>query len=224
VAVEEITETDYRPISFRRVLPIGQLLFCALLLYPSWNGSLRSLFHIHTSRRVVINGDLMMVTPPSSLILWTHDADNAFEMVSAFNAPSLIFQIPSIVLSQDRKDWHPESIDFKAWRAITWPLLALPFWWMAGRGLEAIFAAKRKIIEPAIGWTTTTISFFLMAAGSALGIGFLFAGPDRHDLHLQVFVAGCVMWGVLASFTVVARLAQWRLRRNLISTRISESP
>jgi len=50
-----------------------------------------------------------------------------------------------------------------------------------------------------------------------MAISFLFAGKDRAEPILQLMACASLMWGVLASLTVAAKIAQWRLRKEAIS-------
>lgn len=216
----ELEEPEHRPFPFRRVLPLAQLLLCALLLWPyrgwiAWD-LFGVLIHSGTPRNgMAIDGDSGLPMQPSpELDQWWHRQDNAMDMVAALNLPAGLAQLPYAILSADHREWGPGKTDFKTWRAISWPVLALPFWWMAGRGVEALNTARRKLLTPLIGWTATVISAVLMAGGVTLAIGFLFAGTDRGDPQLRLFVAAGGMWSVLGSLTVVAKLAQWRIKKN----------
>jgi hypothetical protein len=88
------------------------------------------------------------------------------------------------------------------------------FWWLAGRGVDALVTARRKAITPRIGWTETVLGFVLGAGGLVGVIAFLFtAGPDLYDRQLQLLMSAAGMWGLLGSLTVAARILQWRIRK-----------
>jgi hypothetical protein len=222
---------DWRPFPFRRVLPIAQLLLCTLLLWPYRAYIAFELFGFtprNTSRlaenapslELTLNGDGKLDLPADPQFRKRISAhDFAFDSVSALNLPGGMVQLPYDILSADHREWMPASVPtfaFKSWRAVTWPLLALPFWWMAGRGAEALSAAWRKLLLPRIRWFETLLSFGMMAGGvtAAIGLGF-FAGADPVDPQLRLFVAAFVMWALLGSLTVVAKLAQWRINKKI---------
>lgn len=213
-------------IRFRRVLPIAQLFLCAVLLFPYRATILLEVFGIRTAGGLPpatltynLDGTVKLRTS-GEFDRWFKTRENAFDLVSALNLPAVfVFDVPYGILSSDHGYWTAFHIDYKTWRVITWPFMALPLWWLAGRGLEALQSARRKLISPPIGLLTTLISFLLMAGGTTLVIGFLFfSGKDRADHQFQVFIAGAGIWGVLGSFPVIAKLAQWRISRQATLT------
>jgi len=136
------------------------------------------------------------------------------QIVAAINLPAGIIQLPYVVLSADKREWMPPGMDFRVWRAVTWPVLGMVFWWIAGRGADALRAAQREILAPRIGWPETIVGLLLAAGGGVFVIAFVFtAGPDRNDRELQVVAAAACMWAVLGSLTVAARILQWRMRK-----------
>jgi hypothetical protein len=222
-------EAVRRPFPFRRILPVGQLLLCTLLLWPYRALIAFELFglrihsgasRIHESAppvNLTLNADGKLDLPSDPQFQKRINAqENAFDMVGLLNLPAVLVQIPYITFNESHREWMPgfiPSFAFRSWRAISWPLLALPFWWMAGRGAEALASARRKLLVPRLRWPETVISFLLMAGGLTLAVAFFFDGPDRSDPSLRLFAVAGGMWAVLGSLTVVARLAQWRIRK-----------
>ncbi len=222
---------DWRPFPFRRVLPLSQLLLCAVIIWPYRAVIAFELFGLPRHRSAsqipesapplnfTLNAEGKLDLPSDPQFRKRINAeDNTFDTVALLNLPAVLMQLPHMVLTENHREWMPGSVPsfaFKTWRAITWPVLALPFWWMAGRGLEALTSARRKLLVPRLRWPETVISFLLMAGGATLAVGFLFFsdGPDRGDPLLRLFATALGMWGVLGSFTVVGRLAQWRIRK-----------
>lgn len=209
-------------IRFRRLLPIAQLLLCAVLLFPYRALILFQLFGIRgagplppSSITYNLDGSINLRTD-DAFERWFQAKENAYDFATALNLPVVLVEVPHIILSADRSGWTPHNIDFKTWRAVTWPLLGLPLWWMAGRGLEALLAARRNLASPRIGWPATVISFLLMGAGLIVAIGFILSSTaaDRADHEFRIFSAAAGMWGVLGSFTVIAKLSQWRITKH----------
>jgi hypothetical protein len=105
-------------------------------------------------------------------------------------------QLPTVFLRADRREWMPPGVDFQACRAVTWPVFGMVFWWLAGRGVDALLASRRKILVPCIGWAEPVIGFVLAAGGLASVIAFLLAaGLHRHDRVLQALMVAMGMWG-----------------------------
>lgn len=214
------TEEPFRPFRFRRFLPIAQLFLCAVLLWPFRGWIAYDLFgviiHVGTPHNgIVIDGDSGLPMKPSpELDQWWGRQDQTMSLVAVFNLPGGVVQLPLELLTDGDKIWTPGGTDFKTWMAVSWPLLALPFWWMAGRGLEACIAARRKIIFPRMRWTEVVIAFVVAAGGLGLSIAFLFVpAQDRADHQLRLIIAAALAWGMLGSLTVVAKLSQWRMRK-----------
>ena len=193
---------------FRLALPLCQLVLCALILWP-----IRGLIFL----KFGLPG---MGAPPSvfrigagrMFLEWSLSSGR--EVAAAINLPAAFLQLPTVFLTSDRTIWRPAGVDSQTWNAITLPVLGMVFWWIAGRGADALLAARRKILAPRIGWPETIVGFILGAGGLTGAIAFVFtAGPDLHDEQLQFLMSGCGLWGFLGSLIVAARIVQWRMRR-----------
>jgi hypothetical protein len=96
-------------------------------------------------------------------------------------------------------------------------VLALLFWWMAGRALEALQVLGHFQIRPRITLIESIIGGVFMAGGIVLVIG-LTVGEGKRvytDFDTGLFAAAGGLWAVLGGLSVVARFRQWRLRRTL---------
>jgi len=215
------TRSGRRPLPFRRLLPLGQLLFCALLLLPFRGIILFELLHIRVYSFAPDSGTT--IGPDGSIHLgnnpaferWMKAQQTTFQAVTFLNFPGVIFDLPSAMFSPAWQVWAPERVEHDLWSAVTLPILALPFWWMVGRGLEALLSAKKRLIAPRLRWFETVVSFLLLAMGSALAIGCLFfAGPDAGDSTMRLMGAAGGVWSVLGSITVLAKYLQWKIRRS----------
>jgi hypothetical protein len=220
-ATAALAPEDWRPFPFRRILPLGQLLLCALLLWPYRARIAFELFGVSMSgnapappQQIILNaqGKIDYSSTPQ-FEKWIDAQENAFDTVAMLNVPVIFFDALYSILSGDPQELKPRHIYFKTWRAVTWPLIALPFWWMAGRGAEALAAARRKLLVPRLRWAETVISFLLMAGGLTLAVAFFFDGPERGEPLDRLFATALGMWGLLGSLTVVAKLAQWRIKK-----------
>ena len=204
-------------VPFRLALPLGQLVLCALILWP-----IRGLIlaELGLPMAVRLTGPpLFFRSGPGRMFLeWSLSSGR--QTVMAINLPAALLQLPTIFLTPDRQIWKPARVGFQTWNGVTYPVLGMVFWWLAGRGVDALVAARRKALTPKIGWPETVLGFVLGAGGLVGVIAFLFtAGPDLHDRQLQLFISSAGMWGLLGSATVAARVVQWRMRK--VETAIS---
>ncbi|HZI56059.1 MAG TPA: hypothetical protein VFF39_04760 [Verrucomicrobiae bacterium] len=147
-------------------------------------------------------------------VRWAPQREFFLTSVNALNLPAGLIQLPYIVTSPSKREWMPVEMDFRVWRVITWPLLCLPFWWIAGRAADALIAIKRRQLTPRIGWPET-IAGFLIIVLFAIGFAGLLFGLPKADRtpELTRFLAGCGLWVFLGSLTVIAQFRQFRLRK-----------
>jgi hypothetical protein len=130
--------------------------------------------------------------------------------VIIINLPAAVFELPLMI----KQNWPSPTWDSQTLRAVTWPILGLVFWWMAGRGADALIASRERRLFPRMGWVETVVGSLIMASGGATVIAVeFFSGADRSELQLLAGVAG--MWTILGGLTVAARIAQWRIRKKL---------
>ncbi|HEY2360287.1 MAG TPA: hypothetical protein VGK36_04165 [Candidatus Angelobacter sp.] len=133
--------------------------------------------------------------------------------VTALNLPGLIIQLPYVITSPTKREWMPADVDFRVWRAITLPLLCLPFWWIAGRSIDALTALKHHQIAPRIRWPEVAIGSVWLAGGVTLFIGFLVSPPSDKDINFTLFCASGGLWAMLGALSVIARFRQWRFKK-----------
>lgn len=191
---------------FRWVLPLGQLVVCAVLLWPA-------------RPRIAYGLGLPMLASPPLIfrlggplqVFANWSKTYGMQTVGVINLPAVVFEVPWMLFD---KNWAQHGLDWQVRRAITWPILGMVFWWMAGRGAQALSAVRRKKLVPRIGWIETVIGFVLLAAGATMVIGVeFFSGADRHSLQPAAAVAG--MWAFLGGLSVAGKMAQWGLRKAL---------
>jgi hypothetical protein len=133
-------------------------------------------------------------------------------LVIALNLPSGLVQLPYVILSPTKNEWTPRNMDFRSWRAISWPVIGIPFWWCVGRGIEALIAVRRRLVQPRITWLETIAALaFSLFCGAATVCLPLFAGGDD-KLESKLLITGFGLWAVLGAAVVTARVMQWRIR------------
>jgi hypothetical protein len=133
-------------------------------------------------------------------------------VVAVINFPAVLLELP-VELTAGQRIAH--TLSFRAWRAVTCPLLGMIFWWIAGRGTDALKSARSHRVSPRMTWLEAVWGFLLVSAGSTSVIGVeFFSGSDRQSL--QSFAAVAALWAFLGSLSVAAKIVQWRLRRRQI--------
>jgi hypothetical protein len=208
-----------RVLSFRRVLPIVQLLICIIALWPSryfvWfqlSQSLQAYALVKPQHPLSrINIEIPTLNPHQQ-----QEADSAarieqlrMEVPVALNFPALIAQLPYLVTI--RREWVPLGMMRIVWRGLSWPLAGVFFWWLAGRGVDALRAVWKSVVAPRITMAETISAGLLFAIGVATLVGILTSTPDdRRDIDFLALIAGGLLWGVLAALTIAARVLQWR--------------
>jgi hypothetical protein len=100
------------------------------------------------------------------------------------------------------------AVDAFTCSALSGAVLALPLWWIVGRGADALMALKRKAIEPRIRFPEAAISFLLLMAGvlfTVIGIYFAVSGLRSWSL-----LAASLLWALLGGVGVRAWNGQRR--------------
>ncbi len=221
---------------FRIVLPLVQLLVCLGLLWPHLPGlsSQLRLAVRELSARVfgteppVENSQIVLdVTPIAPGREQTLDLDAVrLTTPAALNIPVGFIQIPFMIDNPPHPEWAPTGMWIREWRAVSWPFVGLIFWWMAGRGLEAIGAGLRFFASfqreeaerkhrraPKLHWIELLIGAALAATGSA-SCYVLASGNGAFGLATDyVMAAGAGLWAILGLVMVIAGIVQWRVRK-----------
>jgi len=226
-------DIQYRGIPFRFVLPVVQLLVCLMLLWPvrafllvGVAQSIHSYFGSAPEFRVT--SDLKgsnVVVPPATVEEQTR-ADALIKLLDrrklaplTLDFPVLIAQLPYVLMSPTRREWVPKGMFPDIWRAVSWPFAGIFFWWLLGRSVEALFAARQSVVRPHINWAETTFAGILFIVGLVALAGILTSTPDdRRDLQFMAWVAGGLLWGILASATIAARFMQRRIQKQATAT------
>jgi hypothetical protein len=206
----------------RWILPIAQLLVCFSVLWPVRG---RLLFGLTQARPVFAPTHKEgQIAEPNRVILLPELTPERLRALDAaeesalsrmrvpviLNFPVAVAQVPYLVVR--RREWLPQGMFIETWRATIWPLAGLIFWWLAGRGIEALMASVRSTVHPRLSWIEVTWAILLLLIGIVALIGILTSTPDdRRDKDFMAFVYGGLLWGVLAVLTVSARFRQWRI-------------
>src|SRR5882762_1814287 len=223
---------------FRWVLPSVQLLVCFALLWPVrqflFLGVMQS---IHSYSNMTSKSDAfpdsegVYVVPPATPEQQRFgDSEARFYEIRktaplALNFPVLIAQLPYILVSPTKREWVPKGMFPDIWRALSWPIAGMFFWWYLGRSFEALYAARQSVAHPRINWAETTFALILCGIGIVTLIGIVTSTPDdRRDIQFMALVAGGLLWGIMATATVVAGFLQWRLAKRHHSSQSTSDP
>jgi hypothetical protein len=137
------------------------------------------------------------------------------DVVTALNIPVEFVQVPYAMVSPNKSEWRPPGMDLFVWRAITYPVVGMLFWWIAGRGADALAAARQKRLTPRIHWIEMIVGILLLAMGVLVILAFtLGGGPQHTDSKDLLFLAMAILWAFLGSLSLSGRIVQWRLRRH----------
>ena len=205
--LEAITspQTLTRKLRFFWILPLGQLVLCAALLWPIRLIVLRAL-HIpipHIVEQTMLP-DCQRWSPKQSFFL---------NSIIALDIPAGLVQLPYAMNSPTKREWSPEGMDEQIWRAVTWPFLCIPFWWIAGRAIDALTTAKHRLVRPRISLMETAIGSIWVAVGTLLFVSFLIMAGIKRDPELTRIAAAGGLWGLLGALSLIARFRQKRLPR-----------
>jgi hypothetical protein len=224
---------------FRWVLPSAQLLVCFVVLWPVRDSLLFDLLETVRSYAPARAGgkvaeeQRVLILPSFTLTPEEEQARNAgakvtelrFRAPIVLNFPVLVVQLPYVLVVPARKEWVPRVMSAMTWRALSWPFAGIVFWWFAGRGIEALLAARRSIPYPRLSRIETVLAVILFFFGLVAFIGALMSTPDdRSDLQFMALLAGGWLWGILASLTIAARFLQWRFLKESAAAKPPAGP
>jgi len=210
-----------RNTPYRWILPIGQFLVCVVILWPLRQSLLTEVrYSIHSYRHPEWKAQILNSQVKIELTAeWMREMEADTKLRNArlpiptlLNSPVLLAELPYVLVH--KKEWVPLGMSREAWRALSFPILGVVLWWVVGRAVEAIGAARNAIIAPKIGWTETIWSAILLCIGLMMLVGVFTSTPDdRADRQFVALMVGGCSWGVLAGITIAARILQRRIRR-----------
>ncbi len=104
--------------------------------------------------------------------------------------------------------WYPAAFTRNAWAAITWPFYCLPFWALAGTGIDALLGRR----PTRVGWLILGAVLCLLCAF----LGTVLTATSTADDQAKVSFAlwGFALWTLLyapALLTIARKL--WRRRK-----------
>jgi preprotein translocase subunit SecG len=199
---------NLRRIAFSQLLPAA-CLAAWLLLVPV--DALLIFLHLNrgdaaTGMVQLGNASLSVEISRDELFQWTlqFTATRHAHLLSAASLPGAFIEPLLLFSTMHLPNWHPKPFTAEAWRAITAPIACLPFWWLAGAGVEAAFG-KRKLSR---GLSISGIVLLFVFLGIYLVLQFGAAEDDVEQMRW--IVAGSALWTALLTAFPLAWLRQRR--------------
>jgi hypothetical protein len=197
----------------RWMLPVTQLVLSGILLWPLRYGyylQIRNALHARWPTMVEGRRLYFNVAAPGDA---TKDSALSYAHLH-LDVPALL-NIPVVLIGLARRETVPYAFLGECWRALTWPVAGIVFWWIAGRGIEALVASRSRLISPSLNWVEAITGLLVSAGMGALLIG-LAVDPSVRSESIypwRLEVPAGLLWFVLGIVLVVARLVQWQIRR-----------
>jgi len=134
--------------------------------------------------------------------------------VATLNLPGGLPDLTCAMVGSAHEEWIPRGMFMWAWRDISWPIVGMFFWWLAGRSIEALLCARHGLLQPRIGWWEVLISIPVLAYGGIWPVMLFVDRSSRSEFAWWPFLAVFgSLWLVLGACTLAAAILQWRLRR-----------
>src|SRR6266513_1546571 len=146
-------ETRVPPL--RWIFPLAQLFLCAVILWPMRSmlvGQIRtSLREYGTSHDTAARNPVAPRLRPFDLDLSDPDVQRRIRIsearewaVAALNMPGGLPDLTYAILSPAHSEWTPRGMFMWTWRDLSWPIIGIFFWWLAGRSLQGLLFSRHK--------------------------------------------------------------------------------
>jgi len=212
---------------FRWILPLAQLVFCAVLLWPLWpelgeqiHAALRA-YGIAPRSAETSDGpasNSIAAVPDITSPEWRRKLRQKEErerIVAVLNGLGGIPEVVYAIVSPAHTAWTPNGIYTWIWLDISWPILGAFFWVFAGRGIEALLGVRRGLLAPRIRWWEIVLALVMVAYGGGLAVAMLAGGELLETPLWRTFLVIGLMWFSFGVGVVGACWWQRRLRRTV---------
>jgi hypothetical protein len=142
------------------------------------------------------------------------EMEGSGKVMTALNLPGLIVEAATSLPTAWPESWHPSFIELFAWRALSYPIYALPAWWLAGASIDALLRRRRVHLAAAV--PTALLSAFCLVA--AIMIPLTATSGDRSDRWM---IVGFPLWAILFGLTP---LSWWMQRRRDRLAHVDSAP
>ncbi len=193
-----------RLFSFTTLLVTAPLLCWLMILgVPTLRFYLRLRQAAHGAPSVTLSyPDLPCIVPASQFLsfAWDRSIWSAYGSILLIDLPGSFGDVLTSLIVAHTIEWHPASWNSQTWGVCTLPIYAIPAWYFAGRGLDAL--RKRRRI-----WGATALFSLLLSSFSLLGASAVWLGSwSSLDRTTAPMVASLALWGCLFSTNFIAWL------------------
>jgi hypothetical protein len=181
-----------RTFPFRWLLPALQFSICLISLWPY---RYFLIFELSSSIKTYAAAQSRKASSQPTRIdipTLTPEEQTAFDRAEkieylrmrvpvALNFPVGIVQLPYVILNPAKTEWVPRGMLTETWRAISWPFAGVLFWWIVGRGIEALRSSRKAIISPRVTLPETIFAALFVCLGIVVLVGTVTTTP--HYAH-----------------------------------------
>jgi hypothetical protein len=156
-------------VPFTAALPaLAVAIWCAIVAVPTV-ANLRAIHAVpRSSANVNVNlGPFHAVLLPGEILpfavnaaIYTHS-----HAITALNLPGALLEMPVEVALTDPDAWYTRRLNAWTLRSVLTPLYGLPFWYLAGLGLDALLHRRRPARTALLLSTALFALFVALAAG-----------------------------------------------------------
>lgn len=202
-------------IPFRLFLPVAELIVSAVFVWP-YAGFLY--FQLHSAKFPTAQPGVEQpqLQPNITVPLSPSEERAVRAMETRLSVPALL-NFPCMFLGLASNAAVPKAMLPILWRAISWPVIGIVFWWVGGRSIDALRASRRRVLTPRITFAELLLGLYVVGfCCFFLCFGFIL-DPSIQDEVIYPWhrvVAACVLWVILGASIVTARVVQRRIQRS----------
>lgn len=208
-------------VSFSLLLPIVDLALLVVLVFVPITMTALHLYQASKgSAQVQIHsGSFDMTLPRDQIVplaIRMVTVSRAHLMI-AINLPGVLFQALISLPTSHNSSWHPTALLLDTWRALVFPFFCLPFWWLVGRGLDAVIHQERLHWSFLLGGTAL---FALLLVATFV---FYLPMPASDRADLVWLMQGLIGWTIAFAVLPTAWITQSiRYRRDASAIGLSD--
>ncbi len=179
------------------------ILFVAI---PVTFGYLHIMYASHGSPSVSINtGEFQLSIASRNFLRFAayNLGERSCRALVALNLPALPFELLTSIKTWPRI-WSPAGLPLLRWRAMIYPLLALPVWLYVGTGIDALLGRVRLHI-----WDIVISSIVALAFAAGCGALTFAVPPVDQDPSLTSVGGGLGLWALLFAVMAFACVKQY---------------
>lgn len=142
--------------------------------------------------KTVTVGDFQYTIPAANYVSYAmgQALEKRSPWLTAINLPGMVGEVLTSLPGTWPESWHPENLELEQWRVLIFTFYCLPFWWLAGLGLDAALGRRRP------HWVVLLLGTLLFAGFAVLLGGLAVMKPgDSSDGNWPLWGLG--LWVVL---------------------------